>query len=219
MKIKIMSLFPNMFDGFMNESITKRAIDKGLLEFEIVDWRKYTTNKHRRVDDYPFGGGKGMLLMVQPIVDCLRDIKGENSKVFLMSPQGKRFSQSYAVDLSKEEELIFVCGHYEGFDERIRDYVDGEISIGDYVLTGGELPAMVIADSISRMIPGVIKEHSYVNDTHYSALVDHPSYTHPRDFEGNKVPEVLLSGNHKKISDWRLEQSIKKTQAWKKNHS
>lgn len=211
MKIDILSLFPNMFEGFMNESIVKRAIDKKLVEIKIHDFRKYTTDKHNRVDDYQYGGGAGMVLTPQPIFDCIDDIKTKDSKIILMTPQGHKFEQSDAYDLKSEKHLIFICGHYEGFDERIRSLADMELSIGDFVLTGGELPSMVISDSIIRLLEGSIASDSHVYDSFNDGLLDYPAYTKPANFRGMEVPEVLLSGHHENIKKWRLEQQIKRT--------
>lgn len=213
MRIDILSLFPAMFDGFLNESILKRAIDNGLVEVHTLDFRNFSKRKHQKVDDYPFGGGAGMVLQVQPVVDALRSIEGyEKAKKIILTPQGKPFVQKEAYRLSEEEHLILLCGHYEGFDERIRSYFDLEISIGDYVLTGGELGAMVLVDAITRLIPSVInKDESHENDSFSHDLLEHPHYTRPREFEGQVVPEVLLNGHHKLIDEWRLEESIKRT--------
>jgi len=198
MKINFITLFPNFYEPFKNESITKRAIEKGILEVNVVDFRDFTTDKHNKVDDIVYGGGQGMLLMVEPIDRALETVKGRK---ILLSPQGKRFTQEKALELSKLDEVTFVAGHYEGFDERVRSLVDEEISIGDYVLTGGEFPSMVIADSVVRLIPGVIKEESHKNDSFQNDLLDHPQYTRPREYKGMKVPEVLLNGNHKLIDE------------------
>ena len=211
MKIDILTLFPNMFSGFMNESIIKRAIDEKKVTINPVNFRDYAKNKHKKVDDTPYGGGSGMVLMCQPIFDAVDSVRTEKSKVVLLSPQGKKFSQKKAYELSKEEHLIFICGHYEGFDERIKSICDEEISIGDYVLTGGELPAMVITDSIVRLLPGVIDEQSHLNDSFNDNLLDYPTYTKPRNYRGMQVPEVLLSGDHEKIKEWRDEKRLKIT--------
>lgn len=211
MKIDILTLFPNMFSGFMNESIIKRAIDEKRVTINTVNFRDYAKNKHKKVDDTPYGGGSGMVLMCQPIFDAVDSVRTEKSKVVLLSPQGKKFSQKKAYELSKEEHLIFICGHYEGFDERIKSICDEEISIGDYVLTGGELPAMVITDSIVRLLPGVIDEQSHLNDSFNDNLLDYPTYTKPRNYKGMQVPEVLLSGDHEKIKEWRDEKRLKIT--------
>lgn len=211
MKIDILTLFSSMFEPFLNESIIARAIQNKKVEIKIHNIRDYTLDKHNRVDDYPIGGGEGMVLMIEPIYRALQDLKTEDSYILMMTPQGKPYQQSHAYELSMKKHLIILCGHYEGFDERIRSLVDEEISIGDYVLTGGELPSMVVADSIIRLIDGVIEKESHINDSFHNHLLDYPVYTKPIDFMGMKVPEVLLSGHHKNIANWRLEQSIKKT--------
>ena len=211
MKINILTLFPNMFNGFLNESIIKRAQDKKLVDINIKNIRDYTDDKHGHVDDTPYGGGAGMLLRCEPIYNAINDVKSKKSKVIMLTPDGEKFNQKLAYKLSKEEDLVLLCGHYEGFDERIRSMVDMEISIGDYVLTGGELPAMVITDSITRLVPGVIEEESHKNDSFNNDLLDYPQYTKPREFNGMKVPDTLLSGDHKKIDEWRIQESIKKT--------
>ena len=213
MKISILSLFPHMFDGFLNESIIKRAIEDKKVEIEIIDFREYTEDPHKKVDDTPYGGGAGMVLACQPIFDCVEAIRTKDSKVIIMTPSGVPYKQRTAYDLSKEKHLIIICGHYEGFDERILSLADMEISIGDYVLTGGELPAMVIADSIVRLIPGVINEQSHLEDSfNDNFLLDYPTYTKPADYKGMKVPEILLSGDHKKIDEWRHQEALKKTE-------
>ncbi len=211
MKIDILTIFPNMFDGFLSESIIKRAIDKELVTINVHDIRCYSTDKHKRVDDYGFGGGQGMVLMPQPIFDAVDDIKTDESKVILMTPQGQPYKQAKAYDLSKEKHLIFICGHYEGFDERIRTLADMEISIGDYVLTGGELASMVITDSVVRLIDGVITTDSHIKDSFNNNLLDYPVYTKPVNFRGMEVPEVLLSGHHKNIEEFRKNESLKRT--------
>ena len=214
MKIDILTLFPSMFDGFLSNSIIKRAIDSKSVEINIINFRDYSLDPHHKVDDTPFGGGAGMVLMVQPIYDAVMDLKTEDSKVILLTPDGVPYNQKSAYELKKYKHLIIICGHYEGFDDRIRSVVDLEISIGDYVLTGGEIPAMVITDSVVRLIDGVIVEESHINDSFNpnTNLLDYPTYTKPREFKGMVVPEVLLNGNHKEIEEYRLKESIKKTQ-------
>ena len=214
MKIDILTLFPSMFDGFLSNSIIKRAIDSKSVEINIINFRDYSLDPHHKVDDTPFGGGAGMVLMVQPIYDAVMDLKTEDSKVILLTPDGVPYNQKSAYELKKYKHLIIICGHYEGFDDRIRSVVDLEISIGDYVLTGGEIPAMVITDSVVRLIDGVIVEESHINDSFNpnTNLLDYPTYTKPKEFKGMVVPEVLLNGNHKEIEEYRLKESIKKTQ-------
>ena len=211
MKIDILTLFKNMYDGFLNTSIIKSAIDRDLVKINTVDIRDYSLDKHKKVDDTPYGGGSGMVLMCQPVFDAIKSVKKTNSKVILMTPQGVKYNEKMAYNLSKEEHLIIVCGHYEGFDERIRSICDMEISIGDYVLTGGELPSMVITDSVVRLIPGVIDEKSHLNDSFNDNRLDYPTYTKPRNYEGMEVPEVLVNGNHKEIDKWRSSEKDKRT--------
>ena len=200
-----------MFDGFLNESIINRAIKRNLVQINVINFRDYTLDPHGKVDDTPYGGGAGMVLTPQPIFDAVEDLKAENTKVILLTPDGKTYNQEMAYSYSKEEHIILICGHYEGFDERIRTLADSEISIGDYVLTGGEIPSMVITDSITRLIDGVIEKESHEYDSFNNNLLDYPTYTKPRDFRGMKVPDVLTSGNHKEIEKYRLEQQIKRT--------
>lgn len=211
MKIDILTLFPNMYNGFLSESIIKRAIENKKVEINIYDIRTYTKDSHKKVDDYGFGGGDGMVLMPQPIFDAVRSLKKDNTRVILLTPQGTTYNQEKAHELSNYKHIIMISGHYEGFDERIRTLADEEISIGDYVLTGGELPSMVISDSVIRLLDGVIKEGSHQNDSFENGLLDYPVYTHPVDFEGMKVPDVLLSGHHENIRKWRLEEQVKRT--------
>lgn len=211
MKISILTLFPDMFIGFLETSIIKKAILKEHVEINVVDMRSFTQDKHNRVDDYPFGGGAGLVLMCQPVVDAIESVRTQDSKVILLSPQGPSFNQGMAYDLSKEEELVLVCGHYEGFDERIRDYVDVELSIGDFVLTGGEIAAMAVSDAVVRLVDGVITKESHEDDSFSDGLLEYPHYTRPRNFKGQEVPEVLLSGHHENIRKYRLEKSLEKT--------
>ena len=213
MKIDILTLFPNMFDGVFQESIIKRAVDEKKVEINLINFRDYTNDSHNKVDDTPYGGGAGMVLMCQPIFDCVKSIKTEDAKVILMTPDGIPYKQKMAYDLSNEKHLIIICGHYEGFDERIRSICDLEVSIGDYVLTGGEVPAMVLVDSITRLLPGVIREDSHLEDSfNENYLLDYPTYTKPRVYEGMEVPEILLSGDHKKINEYRYNESLKRTE-------
>ena len=211
MKIDILTLFPEMIESFFTESIIKRAKEKGLVEINVINFRDYTNDPHGKVDDTPYGGGPGMVLTCQPIFDCINSIKTSDSKVIMLTPDGIKYEQKNAYDLSKEKHLILLCGHYEGFDERIRSIVDLEVSIGDYVLTGGELPALVLVDSIVRLIPGVIEEKSHIEDSFNDNLLDYPTYTKPRVYEGMEVPEVLLSGDHKKIDEFRNKMRYNRT--------
>ena len=211
MKIDILTLFPEMFDGFIGTSIIKRAIDLGKVDIKVHNFRDYSLDKHGRVDDYPYGGGAGMVLMCEPIFRAIEDIKTEESLVIMLSPSGKVFKQSVAIDLSKEKHIILLCGHYEGFDERIKTIVDMELSIGDYVLTGGEVPSMVITDAVTRLIPGVITRESLDSESFNDGLLDYPNYTRPEEFRGMRVPEVLLSGHHKNIEKYRQEEKIRLT--------
>ena len=209
MKINILTLFPKMFEGFISESIIARAIKSEVVEFNIVDIRNYCYDKHKQADDIPFGGGNGMVMKPEPIFRALEDVKG---KVIYTSPQGQKLNQQLVKEISEEKEITIIAGHYEGIDERIVEHkVDMEISIGDFVLTGGELPAMIIADAIIRLLPNVIKKESYENDSFFNGLLDYPHYTRPADFNGIKVPDVLISGNHKKIEEWRIRESLKRT--------
>ena len=208
MKIDVLTLFPDMFNNIFSESIIKRAISNNLVEINIHNIRDYSKDPHKKVDDTPYGGGAGMVLMCQPIFDAVKALKTENSKVILLTPGGTLYKQKIAFNLSKEKHLILICGHYEGFDERIKTVVDTEISIGDYVLTGGEIPAMIIIDSITRLIDGVIRKESYESDSFTDNLLDYPTYTKPRVYEGLEVPSVLISGDHKKINEWRREKQI-----------
>lgn len=212
MRISIVSLFPGMFESVFSDSIIKRAIDSNLVTIDYYNFRDYSLDPHKKVDDTPFGGGAGMLLMCQPIIDCINDIKTEDSLVVLLTPSGVPFKENIAYDLSKVKHLILICGHYEGFDERVKSVVDMELSIGDYVLTGGEIPAMVVIDAVTRLIPGVINKESHLNDSFSNPQVlDYPNYTKPRDFRGMSVPDVLVSGDHKKIAEWRDKQAKLKT--------
>lgn len=211
MKIDVLTLFPTMFDGILNESIIKRAIKSNKVDIKIHNIRDYTKDKHNRVDDYPIGGGEGMVLMPEPIYLALEDLKTEDTFTIMLTPQGNVYNQKTAYNLARKKHLILLCGHYEGFDERIRSMVDMELSVGDYVLTGGEIPSMIVIDSVTRLLDGVIEPSSHQNDSFNNNLLDYPVYTKPIDFMGMKVPEVLLSGHHENIAKWRLEQSIKKT--------
>ncbi|TVY08793.1 tRNA (guanosine(37)-N1)-methyltransferase TrmD [Paenibacillus cremeus] len=219
MRIDVLTLFPAMFDGVFSSSILGKARDKGLVALNTVNFRDYANNKHNTVDDYPYGGGGGMVLKAEPIFSAVEDVTAgltAKPRVVLMCPQGEPFSQKKAEELSGEEHLIFICGHYEGYDERIREYlVTDELSIGDYVLTGGELPAMVIIDSVVRLLPGVLgNETSAVTDSFSTGLLEYPHYTRPPKFRDWEVPEVLISGHHGNIEAWRREQSLLRT--WRK---
>lgn len=211
MKIKIVTLFPSLFTGFLNESIIKRAIDKGEVSFDIINLRDYSTNKHHKVDDTPYGGGAGMVLAVDCLDRCISDVSSNGSRKILMSPMGETYTQKKAFELSHEEELILICGHYEGFDERIRGLVDEEISIGDFVLTGGEIPAMAISDSVVRLLGSVINKESYMTDSFASGLLGYPQYTRPLEYKDEKVPSVLTEGNHKLINEFRKKESLRRT--------
>ncbi len=213
MQIDILTLFPEMYEGFLSCSIIKRAIEKELVNINIVNFRDYTNDSHNKVDDTPYGGGSGMVLMVEPLYNAVKALRKEDSKVILLTPSGNKYNQKLAYKLTEEKHLIIICGHYEGFDERIRSFIDLELSIGDYILTGGELASMVVTDSITRLIEGVIdkdssREESFNIETN---LLDYPTYTKPRSFMGMDVPEVLLSGNHQKIATYRKEESLKRT--------
>ncbi len=211
MKIDVLTLFPDMFKGFLNESIIKRAIEKKCVEVNLIDFRKYSKLSNNQVDDTPYGGGVGMVLRCEPVFDCIDDIKKKDSKIILMTPDGKVYKQNIALDLSKEKHLIIICGHYEGFDERIRTLADYEISIGDYILTGGEIPAMVVVDSVTRLIKGVINEDSKESESFNDNLLDYETYTKPSNYRNMLVPDVLLSGDHKKIKEWREKSRIDRT--------
>ncbi|MFV0556727.1 MAG: tRNA (guanosine(37)-N1)-methyltransferase TrmD [Lactovum sp.] len=212
MRIDILSLFPEMFSA-LQESLIGKAQERELLDLNIHDFREYTTNKHRRVDDEPYGGGQGMLLMAEPIFRCLDSLpRLEKSRVILLDPAGERFDQKKAEEFSKEEQLIFICGHYEGYDERIKTCVTDEISLGDFILTGGELAASVVVDATVRLLPEVIgKEVSHQEDSFSTGLLEYPQYTRPRNFQEMEVPEVLMSGHHENIRKWRLTESLRKT--------
>ena len=212
MKISILTLFPEFFDGFLTNSIIKRAIAKGLVEIEIVNIRDYTLDKYGRVDSAPVGGGAGLIMKCQPVLDCLKAVKKENSHTVLLSPRGKTYNQAKARSFAANyEHLIIICGHYEGTDERINKYTDELISIGDYILTGGEIGAEIISDSIIRLLDGVIAPESIVDESFENGLLEYPQYTEPQDYEGDVVPEILYSGNHQAIEKWRKKQSLKLT--------
>ena len=206
MKISILTLFPSMFDGILNDSIIKRALMANLINIEVIDFRKYSIYNNSQVDDTPYGGGAGMVLMCDPIFRAVDDIKTEDSYIILMCPTGKTFNQKKAHELSLKKHLIIICGHYEGFDERIKSLADEIISIGDFILTGGEVPAMALTDAITRLVPGVINNDSLASESFNDNLLDYPNYTKPASFRGLDVPEVLLSGDHKKIDEYRLNE-------------
>lgn len=216
MKIDFLTLFPEMFEGVLGSSILQKAQDKDAVRFRVVNFRAYSENKHQTVDDYPYGGGAGMVLKPQPVFDAVEKLTAEaggSPRIILVCPQGERYTQQKAEELAREEHLMFICGHYEGYDERIREHLStDEISIGDFVLTGGELPAMMIADSVVRLLPGVLgKEESHLEDSFSTGLLEHPHYTRPADYKGLKVPDVLTSGNHAKVKEWRRKESLRRT--------
>jgi len=215
LRIDILTLFPQMFTGVFSESIIKKAVDRNLIALHTHNIRDYTLDKHKRVDDYPFGGGAGMVMMIEPIARCIEHLKSERKYdgVLFMAPDGKTFTQSKANQLSMCENIMILCGHYKGVDERVRElFITEEISIGDYVLSGGEIAAMAIVDAIARIIPGVLNdESSALTDSYQNGLLSPPVYTRPADYQGHKVPDILLSGHEKNISDWRFEQQLERT--------
>lgn len=211
MRIDVLTLFPDMFNGILNESIIKRAITNNKVDINIINFRDYSPLNHKQVDDTPYGGGSGMVLRCEPIFETIDKIKTDDSKIILLTPDGKTYNQKIATEFKDLKHLIIICGHYEGFDERIRTLVDIEISIGDYILTGGEIGAMVLIDSIVRLIPDVINQESLKYESFTNNLLDYPTYTKPASYRGLNVPEVLLSGNHENIAKWRKEKSIEKT--------
>jgi len=211
MRIDILTLFPKMFEGFLSESIIKRAINKNLVEINIHNFRDYSLDPHGKVDDTPYGGGAGMVLTCQPIFDCIKSLRTPDSIVIMLTPEGSVYNQKMAIDLSSKKHLILLCGHYEGFDERIKTICDMFISVGDFILTGGEIPSMLIADSIVRLLDGVIDKSSLDSESFNNNLLDYPTYTKPRVYEGMEVPSVLINGDHKKIAEYRLNEQIKKT--------
>ena len=211
MRIDIMTLFPEMFTGFMTESIIKRAIDRGLVEINVINFRDYSPLPNKQVDDTPYGGGAGMVIRCEAIFLCLDKIITDDAHVILLSPEGTVYKQQKARDLTKYKHLIIICGHYEGFDERIKTRVDEVISVGDFILTGGEVPAALIVDSIVRLIPGVISSSSLASESFNNNLLDYPQYTKPAEYRGLRVPEVLLSGHHEKIREYRDLEQIKRT--------
>ena len=216
MKITILTLFPEMFEGFLTNSIIKRAIAKDLVTIRIVNIRDYTKAKYGRVDSAPVGGGAGLIMKCQPIIDCLNDVKGEKSHIIMLSPKGKQYNQQRAHSLLKNyEDIILLCGHYEGIDERVNKYIDEMISIGDYILTGGEIGAMAISDSIIRLIDGAISNDSIVEESFEDGLLEYPQFTEPFDYNGDKIPDILYSGNHTAINKWRKKQALKLTKKYR----
>lgn len=218
LRIDILTLFPEMFDLF-NYSMIGRAQKNGIVEINTYNIRDYTLNKHKKTDDYPYGGGAGMVMMPQPAIDAIKALKKlNNGKVIFLGPRGKKFNQNTAKKLSKNKEFIILCGHYEGIDERIYKYIDEEFSLGDFVLTGGEMACIPIVDSICRMIPGVLKSsESYTEESFYNGLLEYPQYTRPEEFEGERVPEILLSGHHENIRKWRRKQALMITKVRRKD--
>lgn len=213
MKIDILTLFPEIFEGFINTSIIKRAIEKEKVTINLINFRDYSPLNNKQVDDTPYGGGSGMILRCEPIFECLDSIDTSDAYIILLSPEGTKYKQSVAKRLLEHKHLIIICGHYEGYDERIKTRVDEVISIGDYILTGGEIPAMAITDSITRLIPGVITNKSLLDESFNDSLLDYPTYTKPAEYRGLKVPDVLTSGNHQKINEYRATSRIEKTKA------
>lgn len=212
MKINILTLFPEMFNPITEDSMLGRAVKNGILEINVIDIREFSDNKHNKADDYPFGGGGGMVMMPQPIMDCIKKTKPSGRMIY-MSPRGKVLNMEKVLELSEEEEMTILCGHYEGVDQRVLDKFNmEEISIGDYVVTGGELPAMVLVDAVARFVPGVLgSEKSAYEESIYTGLLEHDQYTQPREYDGDEVPQVLLSGNHQEIDLWRYANSLEKT--------
>lgn len=213
MKIDILTLFPEMFEGFINTSIIKRAIEKEIIQVNLINFRDYSPLNNKQVDDTPYGGGAGMILRCEPIFECLDSMDTEDAYIILLSPEGTKYKQDVAKRLKGHKHLIIICGHYEGFDERIKTRVDEVISIGDYILTGGEIPAMAITDSVARLLPGVITKASLDDESFNDNLLDYPTYTKPAEYRGLKVPDVLVSGNHKLINEYRKNMKIEKTKA------
>lgn len=213
MKIDVLTLFPEFFSTLCEWSIIGRALEKKIVEIDSTNIRDFSKNKHKKVDDYPYGGGTGMVMGPEPIYDAINTVKSPKSRIIYLSPQGRKFDQELAKELAREDHLVLLCGHYEGIDNRIIEhYIDEEISIGDFVLTGGEIPAMVIIDAVVRLLPGVLRsEESYMEESHYHGLLEYPQYTRPREFMGHQVPDILLSGHHEKIDAWRKAQSLQST--------
>ncbi len=217
MKISILTIFPEMFEGFLTTSIIKKAVLQDLVEVELIDFRSFTKDRHNRVDDTPYGGGHGLVLLYQPVVDALKSVVSKDSYVVMMGPAGNTFNQKKAKHFAQIDHLVLICGHYEGYDERILNHVDEVLSIGDYILTGGELASMVISDSIIRLLPGVIREESHQFESFEENLLEHAHYTKPREIDGFLVPDVLLSGHHQNIEDFRQYNSLEKTYKYRKD--
>ena len=220
MRFDVLTLFPQMFEAVLGDSIIGRARENNILEMNFIDIRNFSTNKHRKVDDYPYSGGGGMLMNAQPVYDAYMSVaEGLDYKPFTiyMSPQGKVFNQGIAIDLANYEHIVLLCGHYEGIDQRVIDeIVDMELSVGDFVMTGGEIPAMTVIDTVSRLVPGVLAaETSYENESHFNGLLEYPQYTRPVEFEGMRVPDILLSGHHGNVDAWRLEKSVERTKKYR----
>ena len=216
MKITILTLFPEMFDGFLTNSIIKRAIANNIVEVNIVNIRDYTLDKYGRVDSAPVGGGAGLIMKCQPVIDCLNAVKTNESRTYLLSPRGKTFNQQKAHEIAaKQKEIILICGHYEGIDERVNDYVDELISIGDFILTGGEIASMAISDSIIRLLDGAIANESIIEESFENGLLEYPQFTEPYDYNGKKIPDILYSGNHKAIDKWRKKESLRLTKEYR----
>ncbi len=213
LKIDVVTIFPGMLDGFLGESMLKRAAQAGCVRFRAINLRDFTTDNHRTTDDRPYGGGPGMVMKPEPIFEAVDSVRSPDARIILMTPQGRSFNQACAAELAREKHLIFICGHYEGVDERVRDgLVHDEISIGDYVLTNGVLPAAVVIDAVCRLVPGVLGDDTSAEQESFSAgLLEYPQYTRPPEFRGRKVPDILLSGNHEEIARWRREESLKRT--------
>ncbi len=215
MRIDFLTLFPEMFEPFINTSIIKRAVSKKAVELGVTNIRDYTTDKNNRVDDYPLGGGAGLIMKCQPLVDCIKAVRQDEAKVIYLSPKGKPFTQSEAIRLSKEKHLIFVCGHYEGIDERVLDYVDEQLSLGDFILTGGELASMAMGDAIIRLLDGAISETSLDIESFDNGLLEYPQYTFPRVYDNKEIPLILLCGNHEAVNKWRLKEQLKETRKYR----
>lgn len=215
MKIRILTLFPDMFNGFLTNSIIKRAIAKGVVEIKIINIRDYTKDKYSRVDTPPIGGGAGLIMKCQPIIDCLRDNSNDKTHKILLSPRGKTYTQKKANEYSKLDDLLIICGHYEGIDERVNEYVDELVSTGDYILTGGEIPSMIISDSIIRLLDGAISSESLNEESFSNDALEYPQYTEPREYEGKKVPDILYSGNHTAIEKYRRKESLRLTKKYR----